>query len=99
MKPTKRITKNPVYRKSLGEKKNKLENSERKKMEDRKRKEELEKRIKRPESDWRDLISEEKIEEITKRLPQKEWHKLSFYKQLLEFLERQRIQAFQGSYI
>ena len=91
--------KNPALELSLGEKKGKLENKERKDSEARKRKEELEKRIKRTEPDWRDLISEEKMEEITKRLPQKEWHKLSFYKQLLEFLERKRIQSFQASYI
>lgn len=91
--------KNPALELSLGEKKGELENKERKDSEARKRKEELEKRIKKAEPDWRDLISEEKMEEITKRLPQKEWHKLTFYKQLLEFLERQRVQAFQGSYI
>lgn len=90
--------KNPALELSLGEKKGNLENKERKDSESRSRKrnEELEKRIIRVDDGWRDNISDEKLEEITKDIPQKEWHKLSFYKQILQFLERERIQAFQG---
>lgn len=85
---------NPVTELTLGERKGKLENKERKEAE--KRNEELEKRIIRVDDDWRDNISDEKLEEITKEISQKEWHKLSFYKQIIQFLERERIQSFQG---
>lgn len=85
---------NPVTELTLGERKGKLENKERKEAEKRNRN--LEKRIVIAEEDWRDNISDEKLEEITKDISQKEWYKLSFYKQILQFLERERVQSFQG---
>ena len=86
---------NPVTELTLGERKGKLENKERKEAEKRNRN--LEKRIVIAEDEnWRECISDDKLDEIVKEVPQKEWHKLSFYEQILKFLERERIQSFQG---
>ena len=65
--------KNPVMDKSLGNKKGVLINSEREKM--------------KKEKDWRDQISPDKLEEISKKVPRELWNKLSFYKQLLAYVE------------
>ena len=89
--------KNPVLRKALQGAFTDLTNSEREKI--KKRKEEFEKRIKRPEKDWRDMISDKKLEEISNRVPQNLWNKLSFHKQLLDYLKRKKNGVFQGAYI
>lgn len=103
-----KIKKNPVLRKALQGAFTDLTNSEREKIEKRKekmekKKEELEKRIKNVETtkekDWRDMISDKKLEEISNRVPKSLWNKLSFHKQLLEYLDRKRKGEFQGAYI
>lgn len=70
--------KNPVMEKSLGNKKGVLINSERKN------------NIKEKEEDWRDQISPQKLEEISKKVPQELWNKLSFHKQLLAYVESKK---------
>lgn len=89
---------NPVLRTKTNEKK--LKNGERESVKKMKM-ENLNKRIKKVEAekDWRDLISDKKLEEVANRLPQKLWSELSFHKQLLNYLERKRLGVFQGAYI
>ena len=130
MKNRKKINerKNPVVQSSLETKKGVLKNSERQKMEEKKRKEverkkeemririlkeklknkkeerewvpymktkgnhsprkeKIEKTIFSKEEDWRDFISPKKLEEISKSLPRELWHKLSFHKQLVAYVE------------
>ena len=71
--------KNPVMEKSLGDKKGVLVNSERKNN-----------NIEKKEEDWRDQISPQKLEEISKKVPQELWIKLSFYKQLVAYVESKK---------
>lgn len=71
---------NPVMEKSLGNKKGVLVNSERKNN----------KETKEEEKDWRDLISPKKLEEISKKVPQELWNKLSFHKQLVAYVENKK---------
>lgn len=65
---------NPVTDKSLGNKNGVLINSEREKM----------------EKDWREQISPDKLEEISKEVPQELWNRLSFYKQLIAYEESKK---------
>lgn len=135
MKNTKRerkLKKNPVTQKSLETKKGALKNSERERVEEKKRKEmekkreemrmrilkekiknkkeerewvpymkrkgnhsprkeKIEKKIFSKEEDWRDFISPKKLEEISRTLPRELWHKLSFHKQLVAYVESKEI--------
>ena len=126
--------KNPVIQKSLEPKKGVLKNSEREKIEEKKRKEverkkeeiririlkekvknkkeergwvpylkkkgnhsprkeKIEKPIFSEKEDWRDFISPKKLEEISRTLPRELWHKLSYYKQLIAYVESKEISS------
>lgn len=73
------VRKNPVMEKSLGNKKGVLVNSERKNKE-----------VNNENKDWRDQISPQKLEEISKKVPQELWNRLSFYKQLIAYVESKK---------
>ena len=51
------------------------------------RKEKIEKSIFKENEDWRDFISPKKLEEISRTLPRELWCKLSFHKQLIDYVE------------
>lgn len=57
------------------------------------RKEKIEKSIFSKDEDWRDFISPKKLEEISKSLPRELWHKLSYYKQLIAYVESKEISS------
>lgn len=69
---------NPVMEKSLGDKKGVLINSERKNN-----------KVKNEEG-WRDQISPQKLEEISRKIPRELWNKLSFHKQLVAYVESKK---------
>lgn len=73
---------NPVMEKSLGNKKGVLVNSERKNKE-----------VKEEIKDWRDQISPQKLEDISRKVPQELWNKLSFHKQLSAYVESKKEEA------
>ena len=77
---------NPVMEKSLGNKRGALVNSERKNKE-----------VKEEIKDWRDQISLQKLEEISRKVPQELWNKLSFHKQLVAYAESKKEEAEKAS--
>ena len=77
---------NPVMEKSLGNKRGVLVNSERKNKE-----------VKEEIKDWRDQISLQKLEEISRKVPQELWNKLSFHKQFVAYAESKKEEAEKAS--